>query len=169
MNNHLIRNERVEVDGLGEVHGVQELDAKGAYLLPGVIDDQVHFREPGMTHKEDIAHATAAAAAGGVTSFMEMPNTEPQTLTQELLEMKYGLGAASSLVNYSFYMGISNSNLDEALRTDPGSVCGLKAFLGSSTGNMLVDDPAIYSARRTCSSRSMPRMKRRSAPICSRP
>jgi len=134
--------ERVEVDGLGEVHGVQELDAKGAYLLPGVIDDQVHFREPGMTHKEDIAHATAAAAAGGVTSFMEMPNTEPQTLTQELLEMKYGLGAASSLVNYSFYMGISNSNLDEALRTDPGSVCGLKAFLGSSTGNMLVDDPA---------------------------
>ena len=163
MNNHLIRNarivnegavyradvlvrdgmiERVEVDGLGEVHGVQELDAKGAYLLPGVIDDQVHFREPGMTHKEDIAHATAAAAAGGVTSFMEMPNTEPQTLTQELLEMKYGLGAASSLVNYSFYMGISNSNLDEALRTDPGSVCGLKAFLGSSTGNMLVDDPA---------------------------
>ncbi|HQZ44154.1 MAG TPA: amidohydrolase family protein, partial [Flavobacteriales bacterium] len=163
MNNHLIRNarivnegavyradvlvrdgmiERVEVDGLGEVHGVQELDAKGAYLLPGVIDDQVHFREPGMTHKEDIAHATAAAAAGGVTSFMEMPNTEPQTLTQELLEMKYGLGAASSLVNYSFYMGISNSNLDEALRTDPGSVCGLKAFLGSSTNNMLVDDPA---------------------------
>ena len=163
MNNHLIRNarvvnegeifradvlvrdgmiERVEVDGLGNVHGVEELDAQGAYLLPGVIDDQVHFREPGLTHKEDIAHATAAAAAGGVTSFMEMPNTQPQTLTQELLEEKYDLGAASSLVNYSFYMGISNTNLDEALRTDPRTVCGLKAFLGSSTGNMLVDDPA---------------------------
>ena len=163
MNNHLIRNarvvndgeifradvlvrdgmiERVEVAGLGNVHGVEELDAQGAYLLPGVIDDQVHFREPGLTHKEDIAHATAAAAAGGVTSFMEMPNTQPQTLTQELLEEKYGLGAASSLVNYSFYMGISNTNLDDALRTDPRTVCGLKAFLGSSTGNMLVDDPA---------------------------
>ncbi|MBP6313167.1 MAG: dihydroorotase [Flavobacteriales bacterium] len=162
MNNHLIRNarvvndgavfradvlvrdgmiERVDVDGLGDVHGVVEMDAKGAYLLPGVIDDQVHFREPGLTYKEDIAHASAAAAAGGVTSFMEMPNTQPQTLTQELLEEKYGLGAASSLVNYSFYMGISNTNLDEALRTDPGTVCGLKAFLGSSTGNMLVDDP----------------------------
>jgi dihydroorotase len=84
----------------------------------------------------------AAAAAGGVTSFMEMPNTNPQTLTQELLEAKYALGAKHSVVNYSFYMGISNDNLDEALRTDPATVCGLKAFLGSSTGNMLVDDPA---------------------------
>jgi dihydroorotase len=96
---------------------------------------------PALTHKEDIAHATAAAAAGGVTSFMEMPNTVPQTLTQELLAAKYTLGAAHSSVNYSFYMGVSNDNLDEALRTDPTRVCGLKAFLGSSTGNMLVDDP----------------------------
>lgn len=109
--------------------------------MPGVIDDQVHFREPGLTHKDDIASATTAAAAGGVTSFMEMPNTQPQTLTQDLLAAKYALGAQHSRVNYSFYMGVSNDNLDEALRTDPATVCGLKAFLGSSTGNMLVDDP----------------------------
>lgn len=133
--------ERVAEEGIGAVSDAEEVDAKGMLLLPGVIDDQVHFREPGLTHKDDIAHASAAAAAGGVTSFMEMPNTDPQTLTQELLEAKYALGAAHALVNYSFYMGISNDNLDEALRTDPASVCGLKAFLGSSTGNMLVDDP----------------------------
>lgn len=133
--------ERIAVEGISAAHGVQELDAQGRHLLPGVIDDQVHFREPGLTHKDDIAHASAAAAAGGVTSFMEMPNTQPQTLTQELLEAKYALGAAHSVVNWSFYMGISNDNLDEALRTDPRTVCGLKAFLGSSTGNMLVDDP----------------------------
>jgi dihydroorotase len=101
----------------------------------------VHFREPGLTHKDDIAHASAAAAAGGITSFMEMPNTVPQTLTQELLEAKYARAAECSLVNWSFYMGISNNNLAEALRTDPRTVCGLKAFLGSSTGDMLVDDP----------------------------
>jgi dihydroorotase len=106
-----------------------------------VIDDQVHFREPGLTHKEDIHHATKAAAAGGVTSFMEMPNTVPNTLTQDLLAAKYELGAANSLVNYSFYMGASNDNLEEVLQTDPRTVCGLKAFLGSSTGNMLLDDP----------------------------
>ena len=141
----LLRNGRIEQvneQGIGSAIGAQEFDAKGKCLLPGVIDDQVHFREPGLTHKEDIAHASAAAGAGGVTSFMEMPNTVPQTLTQELLEQKYELGAAHSVVNYSFYMGISNDNLDEALRTDPRTVCGLKAFLGSSTGNMLVDDPA---------------------------
>lgn len=134
--------DRVAEEGIGSARAVEEVDAKGKLLLPGVIDDQVHFREPGLTHKDDIAHASAAAAAGGVTSFMEMPNTNPQTLTQELLEAKYALGAKHSVVNYSFYMGISNDNLDEALRTDPATVCGLKAFLGSSTGNMLVDDPA---------------------------
>ena len=134
--------ERIAKEGIGAVAGVGEVDAQGRLLIPGVIDDQVHFREPGLTHKEDIAHASAAAAAGGVTSFMEMPNTVPQTLSQELLEEKFVLGAAHALVNYSFYMGISNDNLDEALRTDPATVCGLKAFLGSSTGNMLVDDPA---------------------------
>lgn len=134
--------EQLSRAGIGQVNNVAELDAEGMLLLPGVIDDQVHFREPGLTHKEDIAHATAAAAAGGVTSFMEMPNTQPQTLTQELLEAKYALGAQHALVNYSFYMGVSNHNLDEVLRTDPRTVCGLKAFLGSSTGDMLVDDTA---------------------------
>lgn len=135
------RIERLAPEGIGQVQGVLEFDAQGKYLLPGAIDDQVHFREPGLTHKEDIAHGSAAAAAGGITSFMEMPNTVPQTLTQELLEAKYALGAASSRVNYSFYMGASNTNTDEVLRTDPRTVCGLKAFLGSSTGNMLVDNP----------------------------
>lgn len=133
--------ERIALEGIGDTD-LPEFDAAGRLLLPGVIDDQVHFREPGLTHKDDIAHASAAAAAGGVTSFMEMPNTNPQTLTQELLELKYALGAEHSLVNYSFYMGVSNDNLDQVLRTDPANVCGLKAFLGSSTGNMLVDDPS---------------------------
>lgn len=135
------RIERVAEEGVGAVKNARDLDAKGRHLLPGAIDDQVHFREPGLTHKEDILHGSAAAAAGGITSFMEMPNTVPQTLTQELLAEKYRLGAASSVVNHSFYMGVANDNLDEVLRTDPRTVCGLKAFLGSSTGNMLVDDP----------------------------
>ncbi len=133
--------ERVAPEGIGSAKNARDFDAKGRHLLPGAIDDQVHFREPGLTHKEDIAHGSAAAAAGGITSFMEMPNTVPQTLTQELLEAKYALGAASSVVNHSFYMGVANDNLEEVLRTDPKRVCGLKAFLGSSTGNMLVDDP----------------------------
>lgn len=133
--------ERVAVEGIGSARSVKEFDAEQKFLLPGLIDDQVHFREPGLTHKEDIAHGSAAAAAGGVTTFMEMPNTQPQTLTQELLQDKYDLARGSSRVNYSFYMGVSNDNLDQALRTDPRSVCGLKAFLGSSTGNMLVDRP----------------------------
>ena len=134
--------ERVAGEGIGAARGVLEMDAKGRTLLPGVIDDQVHFREPGLTHKDDIAHASAAAAAGGVTSFMEMPNTVPQTLTQQLLQEKYDRASAVSRVNYSFYMGVSNDNLNEVLRTDPRKVCGLKAFLGSSTGNMLVDEPS---------------------------
>ncbi|MBL8003214.1 MAG: dihydroorotase [Flavobacteriales bacterium] len=135
------RIERVAPEGIGQAAGVHELDASGLHLLPGAIDDQVHFREPGLTHKDDIGSASAAAVAGGITSFMEMPNTVPQTLTQELLERKYALGHATSLANYSFYMGVANDNLDEVLRTDPRTVCGLKAFLGSSTGNMLVDAP----------------------------
>lgn len=133
--------ERVAQEGIGAVKNARDFDAKGRHLLPGAIDDQVHFREPGLTHKEDILHGSVAAAAGGITSFMEMPNTIPQTLTQELLAAKYALGAASSVVNHSFYMGVANDNLQEVLRTDPTTVCGLKAFLGSSTGNMLVDDP----------------------------
>jgi dihydroorotase len=125
----------------GELTGTPSLDARGKYLIPGVIDDQVHFREPGLTHKGDIFTESRAAVAGGVTSFMDMPNTIPQTLTQELLEQKYTLGAEKSLANYSFYMGASNNNLDEILKTDPANVCGLKLFMGASTGNMLVDDP----------------------------
>lgn len=133
--------ERIAEEGIGAARAAKDHDAKGQTLLPGAIDDQVHFREPGLTYKEDIAHATAAAAAGGVTSYMEMPNTVPNTLTQELLEAKYKRAAEVSSVNYSFYMGVANDNMDEVLRTDPRTVCGLKAFLGSSTGNMLVDDP----------------------------
>lgn len=116
------------------------IDAEGNYLFPGVIDDQVHFREPGLTHKGDIYTESRAAVAGGVTSYMEMPNTNPQTLTQELLEEKYQLAAQKSLANYSFYMGASNTNLEEILKTNPLNVCGLKVFMGASTGNMLVDN-----------------------------
>lgn len=122
------------------------IDGEGGFLLPGVIDDQVHFREPGLTHKGDIFSESCAAAAGGVTSYMEMPNTQPQTLTQELLEEKYALGAARSVVNYSFYMGASNDNLSEIRKTDVSRVCGTKVFMGASTGNMLVDDPKTLEA-----------------------
>lgn len=118
----------------------REIRAEGLHLLPGLIDDQVHFREPGLIHKANIWHESRAAVAGGTTSFMEMPNTVPNTLTQELLEDKYVLASNSSLANYSFYMGASNSNLDEVLRTNSEEVCGIKVFMGSSTGNMLVDD-----------------------------
>jgi dihydroorotase len=117
------------------------IDARGRYLLPGVIDDQVHFREPGLTHKGDIYTESKAAVAGGVTSYMDMPNTIPQTTTQELLEEKYNLAARVSLSNYSFYIGATNNNLKELLKTDPARVCGIKIFMGSSTGNMLVDNP----------------------------
>ena len=116
------------------------IDAKGLYLLPGVIDDQVHFRDPGLTYKADLYTESKAAVAGGITSFMEMPNTIPNTLTQELLEEKYQMAAEKSLANYSFYMGASNDNLDEIVKTNPQNVCGIKVFMGASTGNMLVDD-----------------------------
>jgi len=117
------------------------IDTRGKHLLPGVIDDQVHFRDPGLTYKADISTESKAAVAGGITSFMEMPNTIPNTLTQELLEEKYQLAAKKSLANYSFYMGASNDNLDEIIKTDPANVCGVKVFMGASTGNMLVDNP----------------------------
>jgi len=119
---------------------IREINAEGKLLLPGVIDDQVHFREPGLTHKGSIYTESRAAAAGGVTSFMEMPNTNPQTVTQELLRQKYDLAVENSLTNYSFYMGATNENLEEVLKTDKRNVCGIKVFMGSSTGNMLVDD-----------------------------
>jgi dihydroorotase len=121
---------------------IREIDAEGLYLLPGVIDDQVHFREPGLTHKANIASEARAAVAGGTTSFMEMPNTVPAALTQELLEEKYAIGANSSVANYSFFMGVANDNVEEVLRTNDKKkdVCGIKIFMGSSTGNMLVDN-----------------------------
>ncbi len=115
------------------------IDATNLYLLPGIIDDQVHFREPGLTHKAEIYTESKAAVAGGITSFMEMPNTIPNTLTQELLEDKYKIASEKSLGNYSFFMGASNDNLEEVLKTNPKNVCGVKIFMGSSTGNMLVD------------------------------
>ncbi len=117
-----------------------EVNAEGLHAFPGLIDDQVHFREPGLTYKADIWHESRAAVAGGTTSFMEMPNTVPNTLTQQLLQDKYDIAAKQSLANYSFYMGAANDNLDEVLRTNPRDVCGIKVFMGSSTGNMLVDD-----------------------------
>lgn len=120
--------------------GAIEINAEGLYLLPGMIDDQVHFREPGLTHKADIFTESMAAVAGGITSFMEMPNTVPNTLTQDLLKEKYEIAAQTSLANYSFYMGASNDNIEEVLKTDPKNVCGIKVFMGSSTGNMLVDN-----------------------------
>lgn len=118
----------------------REINADGLHLLPGLIDDQVHFREPGLTHKANIYTESRAAVAGGTTSFMEMPNTVPNTLTQRLLQDKYDIAQDSSLANYSFFMGAANDNLDEVLKTNPRDVCGIKVFMGSSTGNMLVDN-----------------------------
>ena len=115
------------------------IDATGKYLIPGIIDEHVHFREPGLTHKADIYTESRAAVVGGVTSFMDMPNTNPQTTTQELLQQKFDLAAEKSLANYSFYLGATNDNLAEVVKTDPKKVCGIKLFMGSSTGNMLVD------------------------------
>lgn len=123
-----------------QVAADQTINCDGLLVLPGVIDDQVHFREPGLTHKANIASEAKAAVAGGTTSFMEMPNTIPAALTQELLQDKYDIGETSSLANYSFFMGVSNNNAEEVLKTDPKNVCGIKIFMGSSTGDMLVDD-----------------------------
>lgn len=139
------RIERVEGD-LSSQQADTVIDLKGHHLLPGAIDDQVHFREPGLTHKATIYSESRAAVAGGVTSFMEMPNTVPPVFTQSLLEDKYEIARNTSLANYSFYMGASNDNLEEALKTDTSRVCGLKIFMGSSTGNLLVDDTQTLEA-----------------------
>lgn len=120
--------------------GTKIIDAKGLLLIPGVIDDQVHFREPGLTHKGDINSESKAAVAGGVTSYMDMPNTDPQTISIKTLEDKYHLGSERSLANFSFYIGATNTNLKEVMNADPSEVCGIKLFMGSSTGNMLVDN-----------------------------
>ncbi|MCW3107690.1 MAG: dihydroorotase [Segetibacter sp.] len=132
-------------DNITVKENVTEINGNGKYLLPGAIDDQVHFREPGLTHKATIYSESKAAVAGGVTSFMEMPNTVPPVFTQDLLEQKYDIAAASSLANYSFYMGTGNDNIDEVLRTNDkkNDVCGVKVFMGSSTGNLLVDNPLV--------------------------
>ncbi|MCE3279610.1 MAG: Dihydroorotase [Bacteroidetes bacterium] len=122
------------------------IDANGKYLFPGCIDDQVHFRQPGLTHKGEIYTEAKAAVAGGVTSFMEMPNTVPNTFTHQLLEDKYQLASEVSLANYSFFMGASNDNIEEVLKTNPRNVCGIKVFMGSSTGNMLVDKKETLEA-----------------------
>lgn len=139
----LVSNGRIEKIGTRIDATAQEVNAAGRYLFPGCIDDQVHFREPGLTHKGCIETEARAAVAGGVTSFMEMPNTVPNALTHELLEEKYAIAARTSLANYSFYMGTSNDNAEEVLRTNhrKQDVCGIKIFMGSSTGNMLVDNP----------------------------
>ena len=142
----LIEGERIaQVLNAGEditalENDCEVLDIQNNYLLPGVIDDQCHFREPGLTHKANIHTESRAAIAGGTTSFMEMPNTVPNTLTQELLQDKYDIAEKTSFANYSFYMGASNDNIEEVLKTDPKTVCGVKVFMGSSTGNMLVDN-----------------------------
>ena len=141
----LIKNGRIEKigDSIDTKNAIQEINGENQYLLPGVIDDQVHFREPGLTHKATIYTESKAAVAGGVTSFMEMPNTNPPVFTQSLLEDKYAIGAETSLANYSFFMGTSQDNLEEILRTNEkkNEVCGVKIFMGSSTGNLLVDNP----------------------------
>jgi len=138
----LINDGRIQkIDNHIQIAGnCTEINAEGLYLLPGIIDDQVHFREPGLTHKGEIFTESRAAVAGGVTSFMDMPNVNPPSLTQELLEQRYLLAAKRSIANYSFYMGVSNDNVEEVLKTDPKTICGIKIFMGSSTGNMLVDD-----------------------------
>jgi len=162
MNNYLVKNAKIVNNGI-IIHGfvlvrggiiravaqgnpgaeqdqVEVVDAGGRYLIPGVIDDQVHFREPGLTHKAEIATESKAAVAGGITSFMEMPNTKPQTTTIGELEKKYDRAAEVSMANYSFYLGATNDNISEIRKLDPSSNCGVKVFMGSSTGNMLVDN-----------------------------
>ncbi len=143
----LIKNGRIEkiASQIESIGGITEINGENQFLLPGVIDDQVHFREPGLTHKANIYSEAKAAVAGGTTSFMEMPNTQPPVFTQALLEDKYQIGAKNSLANYSFYMGTSQDNLEEILKTNDKKkdVCGIKIFMGSSTGNLLVENPLV--------------------------
>jgi dihydroorotase len=139
----LIRGERIEriADSISAPEGVQVIDAAGKYLIPGMIDDQVHFREPGLTEKGDIASESAAAVAGGVTSFMDMPNVSPQTTTREALAEKYAAAPGRARANYAFYLGATNRNIEEIRALCVGEACGIKTFMGASTGDMLVDDP----------------------------
>jgi dihydroorotase len=143
----LIKNGRIEkiASNIEVPYKIDEIDATGMYLIPGAIDDQVHFREPGLTHKANIYTEAKAAVAGGVTSFMEMPNTNPPAFTVDLLEDKYAIGSKNALANYSFFMGTSNENIEEILKINKkkNEVCGVKIFMGSSTGNLLVDNPLV--------------------------
>ncbi len=143
-----IRAGRIDLIGAGLTAKADEhvVDARGRWLLPGMIDDQVHFREPGLTHKADIGSESRAAVAGGITSFMEMPNTRPPAITIESLESKFAIAAQTAAANYSFYLGATNDNLEEIRRHDPSRSCGIKIFMGASTGNMLVDDPETLDA-----------------------
>jgi len=146
----LVIDEKINTIGTPDPRNIPSvtkiIDASGLLLIPGVIDDQVHFREPGLTHKGDIFSESRAAVAGGVTSFMDMPNTNPQTVTIDILNDKYRIGSENSFTNYSFYFGATNTNLDDVLRLDHSSVCGIKLFMGSSTGNMLVDNEEALKA-----------------------
>ena len=146
----LVIDEKINTIGTPDPRNIPSvtkiIDASGLLLIPGVIDDQVHFREPGLTHKGDIFSESRAAVAGGVTSFMDMPNTNPQTVTIDILYDKYRIGSENSFTNYSFYFGATNTNLDDVLRLDHSSVCGIKLFMGSSTGNMLVDNEEALKA-----------------------
>lgn len=139
------RIERVSFDPIDVPERTEIIEAEGLLLLPGLIDDQVHFREPGLTHKGTIYTGARAAVAGGITSFMEMPNTVPNAVTQTLLQDKYDIAERTSIANYSFFMGATNDNLEEVLKTDAKNVCGIKIFMGSSTGNMLVDNKEVLS------------------------
>ena len=140
----LIEDERIkQISENIDIDADKQIDASGKYLLPGLIDDQVHFREPGLTYKANIYSESKAAVAGGITSFMEMPNTNPQSLTQALLEEKFQIAEKTSLANFTFFMGVSNNNLEEVLKTNPKTVGALKIFMGSSTGDMLVDDKKV--------------------------
>jgi len=141
----LIEGERIaRIDSrIAAPDGAKVIDAAGKFLLPGMIDDQVHFREPGMTHKGDLATESAAAAAGGITSFMDMPNVNPQTTTREALADKYGIAEGRCTANYGFYFGATNGNIEEVKALQVGEACGIKAFMGASTGDMLVDDPEV--------------------------
>ncbi len=143
----LIKGDRIDkIDSYINYKEAEIIDGKEQFIIPGCIDDQVHFREPGFSHKADIGTESRAAVAGGVTTFMEMPNTVPNTLTIDLLEQKYAIAKTKSPANFSFYMGVSNENIEEVLKVDNNNVCGIKIFMGSSTGNMLVDDPNILES-----------------------
>ena len=141
----LVRGERIEqvAPGIAADDATEVIDAAGRYLIPGMIDDQVHFREPGLTSKGDLATESAAAAAGGITSFMDMPNVNPQTTTLEALAEKYGIAEGRCTPNYAFYLGGTNSNIEEIRKLRVGDACGIKVFMGASTGDMLVDDPGV--------------------------